>query len=394
VTAILGGLPGLTAVIAKDAAQRERDRELPYAAFDLIRKARIGTLRVPEHLGGPGATVRQLMEAIAQLAAADSNVAHALRSHFNFVETILLAPDEKRAPYIEAILRGEIFGGAHTEVGTTRPGEIRTRLTKQGDGYRLDGHKYYATGALYADRLFITAVDENGRAASVEIEPGRAGVDVRDDWDGMGQRLTSSGSIAFSNVRIAPGDIQWRDAPEREDETGRHTATFRQLYLAACEVGIVRNILSDALDFVRTKARTITHSHTDNAVDDVFVQRTVGTIAARSFAVDSLLQTAADRIDLAHGAVLEKDPATDRLLTESAIGTAKAQSVIGELALAAATSIFDTGGGSATSRTLNFDRHWRNIRTILGHNPVDYKLRAVGAHALKGEPPPLSGGFF
>jgi alkylation response protein AidB-like acyl-CoA dehydrogenase len=119
--AILGRLPKLTAIIAKDAARRERERELPYEAFALVRSARLGSLRVPASLGGPGASVRRLIEVVAQLAAADSNVAHALRSHFNFVETVLLGSSERRASYIEPILRGAIYGGAHTELGTPRP---------------------------------------------------------------------------------------------------------------------------------------------------------------------------------------------------------------------------------------------------------------------------------
>jgi alkylation response protein AidB-like acyl-CoA dehydrogenase len=391
---MLGQVAEIATEIARDAARRELERELPHQAFTLVRAARLGALRVPASRGGPGASVRQVLEVIVQLAAADSNVAHALRSHFNFVETILLAPPERRTPYIDPILRGTIFGGAHTELATARPGEIRTTLRRQEDGYVLNGRKYYATGALFADRLFVSAVDESGRPASVEIEPTRKGVAVLDDWDGMGQRLTSSGGIVLDDVLVAPGEIEWRDATEREDSSGRHAATFRQLFLAACQAGIVRNVLSDAVSFVSTKARPITHSHADRAADDLFVQRTVGLISARSFAIDALVEVAASRIDLAHEAVLKNAPEADRLLTDSALATARAQSVISELSLAAASGIFDTGGGSATSRTLNFDRHWRNIRTILGHNPIDYKLKVIGDQALNGAAPPLTGGFF
>jgi alkylation response protein AidB-like acyl-CoA dehydrogenase len=391
---ILEQLESVTVEIGKHAAKRERERELPYQAFEQIRSIRVGTLRIPAAFGGPGATVKQLIEVVARLASADSNVAHALRSHFNFVETILLTPGAVRAPHIQRILHGEIMGGAHTEIGTSRPGEIRTRLTALSNGYRLDGRKFYATGALFADRLFITAVDGQGRPVSVALEPSREGVHVHDDWDGMGQRLTASGSISFDNVAIKSEEVEWRDALEREDASGRHAATFRQLYLAACQAGIVRNVLSDAVDYVRTKARPITHGHAESASGDMFVQRAVGLISARSFAVDTLIAAAADRIDCAYAAILKADEQADRLLTESSIATAKAQSVISELAQAATTGIFDAGGGSATSRTLNFDRHWRNVRTILGHNPIDYKLKVIGDNEINGTLPPLSGGFF
>jgi len=67
--AILGRLPELAATIAKDAAKRERERELPYQAFALVRSARLGSLRIPKSLGGPGASIRRLIEVVAQLAA-------------------------------------------------------------------------------------------------------------------------------------------------------------------------------------------------------------------------------------------------------------------------------------------------------------------------------------
>ena len=64
-----------------------------------------------------------------------------------------------------------------------------------------------------------------------------------------------------------------------------------------------------------------------------------------------------------------------------------------ETLIAAAERLFDTGGASATARTLNLDRHWRNARAIGSHSPLDYKAHAVGDYAVNGTPPPASGYF-
>jgi len=60
---------------------------------------------------------------IATLAAHESNVAHALRSHFDQTEALPLSP---RTPFnelqIKRVAQGAIFGGASTEAGTSRPG--------------------------------------------------------------------------------------------------------------------------------------------------------------------------------------------------------------------------------------------------------------------------------
>ena len=38
----------------------------------------------------------------------------------------------------------------------------------------------------------------------------------------------------------------------------------------------------------------------------------------------------------------------------------------------------------------NYDRHWRNARTLTLHDPVSYKLRLVGDWLLNGASPPIS----
>jgi alkylation response protein AidB-like acyl-CoA dehydrogenase len=100
--------------------------------------------------------------------------------------------------------------------------------------------------------------------------------------------------------------------------------------------------------------------------------------------------TAADAID----AVLDDGRHDDAAaLADVAIEVAKAQLIAERLALSAAQRLFDTGGASATSRTLNLDRHWRNARTVASHNPLAYKAHASGNYVLNGVWPPANGYF-
>ena len=129
---LLARIPALVAEIAKGAAQRDLNRELPFEAFRLFRGSGLGALRVPVDLGGPGGTVPDYIELIAALGSADSNVAHALRSHFNYVENLILtSPDQRDEGAIERVLDGKLFGGAHTEQGTARPGQVTTTITRR-----------------------------------------------------------------------------------------------------------------------------------------------------------------------------------------------------------------------------------------------------------------------
>lgn len=44
--------------------------------------------------------------------------------------------------------------------------------------------------------------------------------------------------------------------------------------------------------------------------------------------------------------------------------------------------MFEVMGARATSGKYRFDRYWRNLRTFTLHDPVDYKVRAVGNWVL------------
>lgn len=376
-------VPAFAAEIARGAAQRDLDRELPFEAFRLFRELGLGTLRIPVALGGPGGSIADYIEMIAAIGAADSNVAHALRSHFNYVENVILSePRERDAGAVELILAGKLFGGAHTEQGTARPGQVTTTIVRQGDTYRLNGRKWYATGTAFADFASFSALDEEGQTVGILLPVDREGIKILDDWDGMGQRLTASGGVLLENVEVFPHEFATRGL---DNLVGRHCSTLRQLHLAASAAGAVRNVLTDGLAYVRRQARSAAHSAAETANQDPFVQQVIGEIAANSFAIDTAVAAAAAALDRTVAAFGKGDEAEiEEALVASALATARTQLVLGQLGPRSAERMFELGGGSATSRNNNFDRHWRNIRTVLNHNPLLHKSRVVGDYLING----------
>lgn len=380
---LLAKVPALVEEIARDAVRRDLERELPYDAFRQIKQAGLGTLRIPAELGGPGGSVADYIEVITAIGSADSNVAHALRSHFNFTESLLLNPDAPRArEHLAHVLEGKLFGGAHTELGGTQAGGISTRLTRTADGLRLNGRKWYATGTAFADYASFSALDEDDQFVSVMLPVGRKGITILDDWDGMGQKLTASGGVLLEDVEVFEHEI----APRALDgNIGRHTSTLRQLHLAASAAGAVRAVFREGTAYAAKQARSAAHSHATTAREDHFVQKVVGELAARTFAIDALIAESARALDRSVAAFAAGDP--DKLeaaLIESSLTTARTQLITADLALKAAEQIFELGGGSATSRKYSFDRHWRNIRTVLNHNPLLHKARVLGDYYLNG----------
>jgi alkylation response protein AidB-like acyl-CoA dehydrogenase len=379
---VLAALPDTAQAIGKDAAQREARRELPFEGFAIFRRSGLGLLRIPVEQGGLGGSLEDLFEVIATLAAADSNLAHALRLHYDVTEVLRLSP---RSPFNDAqiarVLDGEIFGGASTERGTSRPGEIETRLVRDGEHFRVTGRKYYSTGTAFSDYARINVLDEHGEHVSIMIPVSREGVSIVDDWDGMGQRMTASGSLLLDNVRVFTTEVVDRGSATL---IGRHTGALRQLHLVATAAGIVRNVVADAREYVIAHGRPVMHSPAPSAREDHFVQQVVGDLSAHSHAIDALVAQNARTMDRSADAVRAGAGEADALVLQSALATAKTQLIVSKLALHAAERLFETAGASATARVYNLDRHWRNLRTISSHNPLLHKARVVGDYELNG----------
>ena len=101
---------------------------------------------------------------------------------------------------------GQRFGNALAELGTRTAHERTTQLLRDGDGYRINGRKFYATGAIYAQRIPTSVVDENGVQQLAFVPRNSQGLTVIDDWSGFGQRTTGSGSVVFEAVHVAAED--------------------------------------------------------------------------------------------------------------------------------------------------------------------------------------------
>jgi len=380
--AALAALPALARAIGEDAAQREVRRELPFDRFALFRQSGLGVLRFPVEWGGLGGSVEDVIHVITSLAAEESNVAHALRIHFDLTEQLLLSPRTAfNDTQIERVREGAIFGGASTERGTSRPGEIVTKLVRDGDNFRVTGKKYYSTGTAFSDYARINVQDENDEKVSIVIPVSREGLTVLDDWDGMGQRMTASGSLVLDNVQVFAHEVSTRGYTSL---AGRHGSALRQLHLVAVAAGIVRNILADARRYVVEHGRPVLHSPAPSAREDGFVQQVVGDLAAHSLSIDALVQQNARTLDRSAKAIRDGAANAEERVLEGALATAKTQLVVSKLALYAGERLFEIGGASATARAHNFDRHWRNLRTIFSHNPLLHKARVIGDYELNG----------
>lgn len=392
VTAGSHELAALLAFIDAGAVERDAAERHPFAEFAVLRRAKLGALRLPAEEGGGGATLPELFQTVIALGEADPNVAHSVRNHFHFTEGLLRSAGDPERRWLENVRDGALFGTSTSEPTRQRVGSrdrvFDTSVAATPEGLRLTGSKIYSTGNLYADYLVVSATGPEGNAVRVVVPADRDGITRPLDWDGIGQRFTGSGTTEFDAVAVDEDEFLSRGT-HYGDLT--YSATFPQLFLTAVIAGILRRVVRDGAALVRTKQHTFYHAAAERPVDDPILQQTVGLLSSQAFAAEALVESAASALAAAYAAF--GTDAKAELSAGAALRAAKAKVVVDELALRAAGDLFDVGGGTAARRSSHLDRHWRNIRTLAAHNPKTYKAKAIGAWEISRQPLP-NGAFF
>lgn len=366
-------------VIARDAAQRDCERQPAHEAVSALAKAGFGRVRLDRASGGLGLSLSESFTLLRDLASADSNIPQIFRAHFAFVETLRAGlPDAEQ--WSGLIREGRLFGAAMAEraneTGTT------TEVTQGQSGLVLNGRKYYSTGTLYADWIIVWAAF-GGDRVRVLVPASAAGVTRLDDWDGFGQRLTGSGTTLFQQVALAPWQIVERspaDTPPSQPFLGAYYQQFHNTTLA----GIAQAVLRDALEFVRPRERVFGVPGKVIQKDDPIVQSVIGRLSSLAYSTAVLSDRGARALEEVENIFLaghHDDDAIERAQEE----IFKAQQIIAQQTLEAATTLFEVGGASATSETRRLDRHWRNARTLASHNPAAQRQRELGDVALNGK---------
>ncbi|WP_457108239.1 SfnB family sulfur acquisition oxidoreductase [Methylobacterium sp. P5_C11] len=363
-------------IFAAGAAERDRDRRLPWAEIAAFTESGLGGITVPRAHGGAEVSYATLAEVFAILAAADGSAAQIPQNQVGVLALVAVAASPaQQARIYRDVLAGHRIGNA----GPARNGKaithVETRLTSGPAGPRLSGTRFYSTGALFAHWIPTRAVGPDGGPLLVFVRRDAPGVRVVDDWQGFGQRTTASGSVIFE------------DAPVDEDLTidlaplaGRPGlfGPASQLIHAAIDAGLARGATAAALDFLRTRTRPYPFT-AETVAEDPHILGEVGRLTVDLHAAEAVLDRAGRVLDRIAAA-----PVTAQSAAEASVAVAQAKILTTEAALDASERLLELAGASATRAGYNLGRFWRDARVHTLHDPVRWKYHLLGNHALNG----------
>lgn len=338
----------------------------------------------PREHGGDALSWPDIYRHVRALAAVDSALAHVLAFHQLQVATVLIygSRQQQRLWLRRTIDENGWWGNALNPRDTRL--QALPRSSELAGGYVLDGLKGFCSGTRGSHYLTVSAsVAGHAQPVLGLLETASPGIAVKDDWNPMGQRQTDSGSVQFNRVQL-PASAVMRD--ENAEVTAFHTLRncLAQLVLVNLFVGVAQGARRQARDYAREHGRPWLGSAVERATDDPYLLRRMGEMQAQ-------ISGAALMAD--HGAALlqkawERGPglsAAER--AEVAIAVFEAKVMAHRCTLFATQEMFDVVGSRGTHADLGFDRFWRNVRTHTLHDPLDYKLQALGRWAVHGEEP-------
>ena len=365
----------LAAQFKLNAQRRDVERQLPWQELEDAARSGLLAIRVPREYGGAHVSYLTLTRVVAAIGEADASIGQLLLSIILASSVIeAVGREEQKQLFFGKILQGYRWGNGHAEGGSLPAGTTRTRITREGDHYRVNGAKAYSTGALFSQLISIGCVDEDGLSKTAVLDRHAPGLTIIDDWDGFGQRTTASGTLLLDNVRVEHSHV----LDSELGKTSANTYGIPDLFHSALDLGIARAAFKDTLDYVREHARPYARTGVEAVAEDPYVLAIIGDLHTRIHAGEAVLERAAALFDQV---TAEQGPGPS-LKVSSALATAKILTT--EAALLASNKLFQLGGASSTRLEYGFDRHWRNARTHTVHDPVAWKFNLIGKYHLLG----------
>ncbi|WP_420596132.1 acyl-CoA dehydrogenase family protein [Deinococcus sp.] len=195
--------PGVASLAqAADAARRVGD--FPAEALDILRGEGLWAAVLPTEHGGCGLTGLPLLHLLRQVGRASLPLGRIYEGHLN---ALLLIADYGNAAQLAQTAQdaadNRLYGVWNTE------GRDPLRLMADGDGWRLEGAKTFATGAQHVTRPLLPADGPGGRQLVLfrGESPESRVAEQPDSWQPLGMESTLSVTLEFTGSRVSDADL-------------------------------------------------------------------------------------------------------------------------------------------------------------------------------------------
>jgi acyl-CoA dehydrogenase len=353
----------VAAAIASHAAEHDADDSFVKEGFAALEEAGFFTALVPEELGGGGASIEEICNALRIIGAACGSTALAASMHSHIVAVAAWRWQYQNAP-TDALLKRVVAENLKlVSSGGSDWLKSAGTMEKVEGGYKLTARKAFASGSTVGNILNTSAVYDDPVDGPTVLHFGAPlkgeGVRIEPTWQVMGMRGTGSDDVVFDGLFIPDAAIAGK-RPQGQWHMLFHIISkiaFALIYSAY--VGVAEGARNRAVEMAKKRPA------------DPMLAQLVGEME------NELL-----RSRLAHRRMIEiaetAEPGPETTSEAMACRT-----LVGQAAIATVSKAMEVAGGAAFYRKSGLERAFREVQAARFH-PMQEKpqLDLAGRVAL------------
>lgn len=364
----------LAEAFATTAAEHDRSGAFPFANFDRLSEAGLLALATPRRFGGQGRGLEDAAAVVGGIARGEPSTALVLSMQY-----LQHASMEERgwpAALADRLGREAAAGVSlvnalrvEPDLGTPARGGLPATVARRTtDGWRVSGHKTFATGIPALSWLAVWAATDEAepRVGTILVPAGAPGITVVESWDQLGMRATNSHDVILDDVPVPLDHAVDLRPPEAWRVPDPAKAAWGAVLIGALYDGIARAARDWFIGFLKARAP----ANLGAALATLpRMQDAVGEIEARLAVNARLIAGAARDVDAGR----PPSPAESGIIKLTVTGNA----------IAAVETAVRLTGNPGLARANPLERHYRDVLCARIHTPQDDSIRlAAGRIAL------------
>ena len=239
------------------AAEIDEKDEFPRHLWPQMGELGLHGITVEEEDGGLGLGYLEHVVAQEEVARASASVGLSYGAHSNLCINQIRrwANPEQKQKYLPKLISGEHVGAlAMSESGAgSDVVSMKLKAERSGNGYRLNGTKFWITNGSEADTLVVYAKTGEGSRGitAFMIEKDMEGFSIGQKVDKLGIRGSPTAELVFNDCFVAPENILGEE--NKGVEVLMSGLDYERTILAGMQIGIMQACLDVVLPYVRER---------------------------------------------------------------------------------------------------------------------------------------------
>ncbi|WP_278262533.1 acyl-CoA dehydrogenase family protein [Nocardia sp. AG03] len=295
--------------IAPLSTEMDKTATLDPGLRDRLFAEGLMAVEIPRAYGGRGASLRQVLIGIEEVARVDPGVAVGVDVHNILVAGTILrhGTGDQRRQYLPLLASGRIGAFALSEEQAGSDAFALTTVARRvGADYVLTGRKRWTSNARNADLVLTFAHVEGSGPTAFLVPTDAEGVTVDDRVEQLGVRAAATSDVVFD---ATPVGAARRIGPVGGGQVVAMAALdLGRLGIAAQMIGLARGALDTAIDYSRAREQFGTRIADYQGVQFPLAEVAAQLAAARALLNESveLFERDSDQIDRLRAAAMTK----------------------------------------------------------------------------------------